>query len=66
MESGWPSPSPCPVRHTLEYRQPQDGEGFRIVRESRAHTLEDGDMQWTFRLKPGGRAVLRYTLQRSD
>ena len=55
-----------PVPITLEYRQPRVGEGFRIVRESRAHTLKDGDIQWTFRLRPGDRAVLRYSLQRSD
>ena len=55
-----------PVPITLEYRQPSHGEGFRIVRESRAHTLEDGDIQWTFRLKPGARTVLRYSMQRSD
>jgi hypothetical protein len=55
-----------PVPITLEYRQPREGEGFRIVRESRAHTLKHGDVQWTFRLRPGGRAVLRYTMQRSQ
>src|SRR4029079_3139280 len=55
-----------PVPITLEYRQPSDGEGFRIVRESRAHTLKDGDIRWTFRLRPGSRAVLRYTMQRSQ
>jgi hypothetical protein len=55
-----------PVPITLEYRQPREGEGFRIVRESRAHTLKDGDVRWTFRLRPGSRAVLRYTMQRSQ
>jgi hypothetical protein len=55
-----------PVPITLEYRQPSDGEDFRIVRESRSHTLKDGDIQWTFQLRPGGRAVLRYSMQRSD
>jgi hypothetical protein len=55
-----------PVPITLEYRQPQQGENFRIVHESRAHTLKDGDMQWTFRLKPGERAVLRYSIQVTD
>jgi hypothetical protein len=55
-----------PVPITLEYRQPSAGEGFRIVRESQSHTLKDGDIQWTFRLRPGSRAVLRYTVQRSD
>ena len=55
-----------PVAVTLEYRQPSTGEGFRIVHESRSHTLKDGDILWTFRLRPGGRAVLRYSMQRSD
>jgi hypothetical protein len=55
-----------PVPITLEYRQPSDGEGFRIVRESRAHTIKDGDIRWTFRLRPGARAVLRYSMQRSQ
>ena len=55
-----------PVPITLEYRQPNTGEGFRILRESHSHTLKDGNVQWTFRLKPGGRTVLRYSMQRSD
>lgn len=55
-----------PVPITLEYRQPSEGAGFRIVRESRPHTLKDGDIRWTLRLRPGQRAVLRYTMQRSQ
>ena len=55
-----------PVPITLEYRQSSLGEGFRIVRESRAHTLKKGNPQWTFRLRPGGRAVLRYSMQASE
>jgi hypothetical protein len=55
-----------PVPITLEYRQPSNTEGFRIVRESRSHTMKEGDVRWTFRLGPGGRAVLRYSMQRSD
>ena len=54
-----------PVPITLEYRQPSAGEGFRIIRESRSHALKDGDIQWTFRLRPGGRTVLRYSMQRT-
>jgi len=53
-----------PVPITLEYRQPSTGEGFRIVRESRSHTFKEGEVRWTFRLRPGGRAVLRYSMQR--
>jgi hypothetical protein len=55
-----------PVPITLEYRQPREGDNFRIVRESRSHTLKDGDIQWTFRLRPGERAVLRYSMQVTD
>lgn len=55
-----------PVPITLEYRQPRMGDNFRIVRESRSHTLKDGDMQWTFRMRPGERAVLRYSMQVTD
>ncbi len=51
-----------PVPITLEYRQPNAGEGFRIVSENRSHSLKNGDPQWTFRLRPGGRAVLRYSM----
>lgn len=55
-----------PVPVTLEYRQPSEGENFRIVSESHAHILKEGTSQWTFRLRPGGRAILRYSMQRSD
>jgi hypothetical protein len=55
-----------PVPITLEYRQPAEGEGFRIVSESRSHTLKEGTVRWTFRLKPGARSVLRYSMQRSE
>ncbi|HKS54105.1 MAG TPA: hypothetical protein VJS12_02400, partial [Steroidobacteraceae bacterium] len=55
-----------PVPITLEYRQPQQGENFRIVRESRPHTLKDGDMQWTFRLRPGERVTFRYSMQANE
>jgi hypothetical protein len=55
-----------PVPITLEYRQPSTGENFRIVSENRSHTLKYGAPQWTFRLRPGGRAVLRYSMQASD
>jgi hypothetical protein len=53
---------PGPI--TLEYRQPRTGDNFRILHESRSHTLKDGDIRWTFRLRPGERAVLRYSMQR--
>lgn len=55
-----------PVPITLEYRQPSTGESFRIVSENRSHTLKYGAPQWTLRLRPGERAVLRYSMQASD
>lgn len=53
---------PAPI--TLEYRQPRTGGNFRILHKSRSHTLKDGDIRWTFRLRSGERAVLRYSMQR--
>jgi hypothetical protein len=50
----------------IEYRHPGDSDGFRVVSESRKHTLKYGDPQWTFRLRPGGRASLRYSIRRTD
>jgi hypothetical protein len=50
----------------IEYRHPGDHDGFRVVSESRKHTLKYGDPQWTFRLRPGGRASLRYSLRGTD
>jgi hypothetical protein len=55
-----------PVPVTVEFRQSSAGEEFRIVRESRSHTIKEGDILWTFRLRPGARAVLRYSMQLSD
>jgi hypothetical protein len=55
-----------PVPITLEYRQASIGEDFSIVRESRSHTLKDGYPLWSVRLPPGGRAVLRYSMQWAD
>jgi hypothetical protein len=55
-----------PVPVTLEYRHPSERENFRIVSESHSHILKEGTAQWTFRLRSGGRAILRYSMQRSD
>lgn len=55
-----------PVPIVVEYRHPGDSQGFRVVSESRKHTLKSGDPQWTFRLRPGGRASLRYAIRRVD
>lgn len=55
-----------PVAAVVEYRHPGDLESFRIVRESRRHTMKNGHPQWTLKLKPGAREVLRYTLRHVD
>ena len=64
VEARLSNDKPKPV--TLEYRQPRMGAGSRVVSESHSHTLKDGDIRWTFRLRPGERAVLRYSMQRPD
>lgn len=55
-----------PVAIIVEYRHPGDAESFRVVRESRRHEMKHGGPQWTLRLKPGARAVLRYTIRQAD
>jgi len=50
----------------LEHRQPPLGEDFRIENASARSTLDKGDHVWTFRLGPGERAELRYTLSRRE
>lgn len=55
-----------PVAVVVEYRHPGDAESFRVVRESRRHGMKHGGPQWTLHLKPGARAVLRYTIRQAD
>ena len=51
---------------TIEYRQPAQAQGFRVLSESKRHTTKNGDVLWTFKLKPGGRASLSYTFRQDD
>jgi hypothetical protein len=37
--------------------------GYRMLRESRRHQIRFGAPAWTLRLKPGGREVVRYTIE---
>jgi hypothetical protein len=55
-----------PIAILLEYRQPGARRGFKVVRESRTHRLKNGDPQWSFKLPPGARAVLTYTVRKVD
>jgi hypothetical protein len=49
---------------TLELRHAQLASAdVRFVAESKAHTLKDGDPQWSYTLAAGARAVLRYTIE---
>jgi hypothetical protein len=54
-----------PIETLIEYRHPAD-DGARIIAESQPHTMKLGDPMWTFRLPPGGRASLEYTLRKPD
>jgi hypothetical protein len=54
-----------PVPVVIEYRQAAE-DGLRIVAESKRHTMKLGDPMWTFRLRPGQRTVLTYTLKTAD
>lgn len=54
-----------PVPVVIEFRQAA-AEGLRIVRESRKHTMKDGDPMWRLELPAGGRASLSYTVRVAD
>lgn len=54
-----------PVPVVIEYRQSAE-EGVRVIAESKRHTMKSGDPMWTFRLRPGRRAVLTYTIRAPD
>ena len=46
----------------VEHRQPRPGDDFSIVAESHPSTFDRGERVWTFRLAPGQRAQLTYTM----
>lgn len=47
---------------TLEYMHSPEEEGFRLVSSSRRHGSKQGGPLWTFRLRPGERQTLHYTV----
>jgi hypothetical protein len=55
---------PGPI--VLEFHQPRIGRNFTIVSASGTATFKAGDEVWTFRLRPGERAKLSYTMSYRD
>jgi len=56
-----------PATIQLELLQSKEEEqDFRIVAESKRHTLKYGMPMWTLKLRSGERLVLRYTLEQAD
>jgi hypothetical protein len=55
---------PDPI--VLEFHERREGEDFRIVSASQRSVALKGDEVWTFRLRPGERAQLRYTVSRRE
>ena len=55
-----------PERVTLEYRQVRHRESMRVTDASRRAGEKNGEPLWTFRLAPGERATLTYTLTYRD
>jgi hypothetical protein len=47
----------------FEVRHPYRGRGFRVTAESRRHGVRYGWPFWRYRLKPGERQVLRYSIE---
>lgn len=49
-----------PVAVTVEYRQANLGDGFKVTRASRPAGRKNGDAMWLIRLQPGETATLKY------
>ena len=49
-----------PVAVTLEYRQANQGDGFRIAKASRRAGTKNGDAQWVIRIPARGQASISY------
>ncbi|HEU4603967.1 MAG TPA: hypothetical protein VFS24_18470, partial [Steroidobacteraceae bacterium] len=60
LEVRFANDKPVPV--VIEYRQPLI-EDLQVLRESKHHTMKDGDLLWRLRLKPGERDLLTYTVR---
>jgi len=52
-----------PVPATFELRQRPDGEDFRVLTETSAHVLKNGDDVWRLTLPANGTVVLSYTFE---
>jgi len=49
-----------PVAVTIEYRQANLGDGFKVTRASRTPGRKNGDAMWLIRLAAGEKTTLRY------
>jgi hypothetical protein len=56
---------PAPIQLELLQSKVEE-QDFRIVSESKRHTLKYGMPMWTLNLRSGERLVLRYTLEQAD
>ncbi|WP_372784096.1 DUF4139 domain-containing protein [Phenylobacterium sp.] len=55
-----------PQPAVVEYHEPRIGQDFRIAGASAPSVFKAGDEVWTFRLQPGERTELRYSLSYRD
>jgi hypothetical protein len=55
---------PDPI--VLEFHQRRERDAFKIVGASQRSVALKGDEVWTFRLRPGERAQLRYAFSYRD
>jgi hypothetical protein len=56
---------PAPIQLEL-FQNKEEAQDFRIVSESKRHTLKYGMPMWMLKLRAGERMVLRYTLEHAD
>jgi len=56
---------PISIKLELLHRKEEERD-FRIVSESKLHTLKYGMPMWTITMQPGERTTLRYTLEQAD
>ncbi len=47
----------------IEVRHPRHQQGFRVVREPKAHDIRDGAIAWRFTVSPNGRETVRYVVE---
>jgi hypothetical protein len=51
-----------PVAVTVEYRQANQGDGFKVAKASRRSVNKNGDAMWIVRLPPGGQQTITYRI----